>query len=364
VCGNVFINQIMPSRSPNPRTIGWNGDRHSPAQHIKDSDRETPARDRPEWKEFKATFGANRVFENWTMEELHARIFEETERMVLESELAFEIGKSTYTLGINQFADWTEDEFLSIVTSDPRIIENNAQVSSRSNSDQRAPIPKELDWRTLIRIAPVRRQGGCGACSPFAAISITEAQFAMSNIDVDLSEQFVMDCSSHPGGLNYGCSGGWVENIFSWLKENNRGIPTRTDVPYLVRNGVCPANSVTDQWKTYYIKNYTIGPIGDEDELRYLINDIGPFTSSIEGTTLLSYKQGIFNPSSCGNPNYSALHTVAVLGYGIEEGNRYWLVRNSWGDWWGEEGYFRIARGVNKCSFANWTTFVTVNQGK
>ncbi|GMR55629.1 hypothetical protein PMAYCL1PPCAC_25824, partial [Pristionchus mayeri] len=236
VCGDSSEEYRSISWSPNPRTIGWNGDRHSPALHIRDSDRETPARDRAEWKEFKATFGANRVFENAAMEELHARIFEETERMVLESDEAFERRESTYTLGINQFADCTEEEFLSIVMSDFKMYFCHISVSSRSNSTQRAAIPKELDWRTLIRIAPVRRHGGCGACSPFAAISITEAQFAMNNINGDLSEQFVMDCSSHPGGLNYGCSGGWVENIFSWLKENNRGIPTRTDVPYLVRN--------------------------------------------------------------------------------------------------------------------------------
>ncbi|GMR55639.1 hypothetical protein PMAYCL1PPCAC_25834, partial [Pristionchus mayeri] len=103
------------SWSPIPRTIGWNNDRHAPALHIKDSDRETPARDRKEWKEFKATMGTHRDFVNATMEELHARIFEETERMVAESDLAYEKGESTYTLGINQFADWARTLYFKIL---------------------------------------------------------------------------------------------------------------------------------------------------------------------------------------------------------------------------------------------------------
>ncbi|GMR55640.1 hypothetical protein PMAYCL1PPCAC_25835, partial [Pristionchus mayeri] len=115
-------------------------------------------------------------------------------------------------------------------------------------------IAASLDWRNYIRIAPVRNQGRCGSCSAFAAVAIVEAQFAINKTEVDLSEQFVMDCyRQNADGEGSGCNGGWIHDMFSWLKSNNRGIPTRTDVPYEAKNKKCTPKSLTDQWKTYYI---------------------------------------------------------------------------------------------------------------
>jgi cathepsin L len=93
-------------------------------------------------------------------------------------------------------------------------------------------------------------------------------------------------------------------------------------------------------------------------KIRDAVATIGPVAAAIYASkTFLLYKSGIYNEANCPT---SVNHAVLIVGYGTENGVDYWLVKNSWGTGWGEAGFFRLARGSNKCGIASYATYPVV----
>lgn len=89
----------------------------------------------------------------------------------------------------------------------------------------------------------------------------------------------------------------------------------------------------------------------DEDQIAAALYKYGPLVIGINAGPMQMYSGGISDPADC---DPAALdHAVAIVGYGEENGKKFWIIRNSWAASWGEEGYYRIIRGVGKCGLNN-----------
>jgi C1A family cysteine protease len=154
-----------------------------------------------------------------------------------------------------------------------------------------------------------------------------------------MSEQQVLDCTKNA----YGCDGGWIENGLNYIKYN--GMMRDSDYPYTASEGMCNHDysksvaTITDVWDVNDAKiAISNGPFG------VYVNAVGDF---------VSYAGGIFN-GYCGTRD----HAVIIAGWGNENGIDYWIIRNSWGTKWGENGYIRVKIGGN-CNL-EWSSFPVV----
>lgn len=221
------------------------------------------------------------------------------------------------------------------------------QTHKRLNMYQ---LPESLDLRDKMQ--PVKDQGECGSCYTFSAVSVLEYHAGVS-----ISEQKIMDCSSSTNGPSYGCDGGWPENIFEYAKDST--VVLEKDQPYLAQNLPC---NQTCEGSVIQVKHY--GSIDNEKDnnsetrIPYILNTHGPVSVAIDvGTTelLMSYEEGIFPGIACGT---TVDHAVTIVGYTPD----YWIVRNSWSQEWGDDGYFYLERDVNACGVASYITYVSKTQ--
>jgi len=226
--------------------------------------------------------------------------------------------------------------------------------------------PASKDWRDDNIVNPVKDQGSCGSCWTFSAVVSIEGQHAKKTGKlVSLSEQNLVDCVKKDnlgdGDCCDGCSGGLMDNAFDYMiKQQAGGIVTEDSYPYTGKDGTCSfsASNVGAS-----ITNYTDVPAGDEDALLDAVGNVGPVSIALDASKQWQmYSGGIMTPRSffgCSTDPNKADHGVAIVGYGEDNGSKYWWIRNSWGASWGESGYMRLARGVNACGIANFATYPT-----
>ncbi|KAF8660378.1 hypothetical protein HU200_057960 [Digitaria exilis] len=260
-------------------------------------------------------------------------------------------GARGYRLGLNRFADLTNDEFRAAYLGASGISGRNATTTGeRYRYDGVEALPEFVDWRQKGAVAPVKNQGQCGSCWAFSAVGAVEGiNKIVTGELVTLSEQELVDCSKN--GQNSGCNGGMMDDAFAFI-ANNGGIDTDDDYPYTARDGKC--DLVKKARKVVSIDGFEDVPHNDEKSLQKAVAH-QPVTVAIEagGREFQLYESGVFT-GRCGT---SLDHGVVAVGYGsTEDGQDYWLVRNSWGADWGEAGYIRMARNVSspagKCGIA------------
>jgi len=250
----------------------------------------------------------------------------------------------SFTLGENNFADLTFEEFASKYLSHT-IIRNKV---FRGKNMKRVFLDGGKDWRKEGKVAPVKNQGACGSCWAFSAIGSLESAYAIKNGEIQtFSEMELVDCSGEYG--NNGCNGGLMSNAFDYIKDNQIGLSA--DYPYRPVQGHCHA----DKSKTRIsITDYSpISPV-DVDGLVSAINN-QPVSVAIEvRRDFQLYKGGIYtSDDSCGE---SLNHGVLAVGYSAAgNGDDFFVVKNSWGESWGEQGFVRMAigSGSGTCGIAN-----------
>lgn len=218
-------------------------------------------------------------------------------------------------------------------------------------------MPESLDWRDVDStsyVTPIRNQGQCGSCYSFASMAMLESRLLiLSNhsTEVIFSPQEVVSCSE----LAQGCEGGFPYLIAGRYAQDF-GVVEEKCYPYLGRDSKCKASS--DMCARYYSTDYKYvgGYFGacNEDEMMMDLVTNGPVSVAFEVTADFEhYKSGIYHTTGLRdsfNPWQATNHAVLVVGYGVEEGVKYWTVKNSWGESWGEKGFFRIRRGTNELS--------------
>jgi cathepsin F len=205
--------------------------------------------------------------------------------------------------------------------------------------------PPRLDWREKGVVTPVKAQGNCGSCWAFAATATVESAYAVAHGQLrNLSEQELLDCNME----NNACNGGDVDKAFRFVHES--GLMFEDAYPYAAKRQNSCAIS-TESEKTKIDVAYWLNP--SEDAIIDWLITYGPVNIGISvPPSMKFYKSGVYNPSSYDCKFKSiGLHALLVVGYGkTDDGEKYWIVKNSWGQKWGiEDGYVYFSRGNNAC---------------
>lgn len=213
-------------------------------------------------------------------------------------------------------------------------------------------LPENFDW-TLEKPhceshSVVRDQGNCGSCWAFGAVEAAGARYCIAtNKSVIFSPQDLVDCDRN----DQGCNGGFVDNVWTTIQE--RGVAIDTCKPYTsgdtgkeeICKDVCKDGGEVKYFKAKKI--YTPGT--GEKEIMSDIITYGPVQAAYYVfSDFQSYSSGIYKRT----PRSRILggHSITIVGWGVENDTKYWKVLNSWGEDWGENGYFRIIRGINDCN--------------
>lgn len=174
---------------------------------------------------------------------------------------------------------------------------------------------------------------------------------------ISLSEQNLVDCSDDYG--NSGCDGGLQEDAFNYIQANG-GIDTEMSYPYEARDGLCRFSS-RNVGAT--VTGYVSIPSSDERALMEAVSTVGPISVSIDASkdSFMHYSGGVYYEPLCSNSRRNLDHAVLVIGYGTHNGQDYWLVKNSWNEDWGMDGYAMMARNKdNNCGIATEALYPTV----
>jgi len=249
------------------------------------------------------------------------------------------------------FADMSPEEYMRL----NGYLRPHNSALGRMNSSRFLPpmnvgsLPDAIDWRDQGYVTAVKDQGNCGSCWAFSVTGALEGQHKRATgVLVSLSEQNLLDCDDK----NYGCDGGLVDVSFRYIKENG-GIDTEASYPYRARaQRACHFNrSTVGATETGYVQLKR----GDEEVLKMAVATQGPISVAIDASprSFELYKSGVYNDAACSSDKMN--HCVLLVGYGTDPiHGDYWLVKNSWGMKWGEEGYIRMARDKgNMCGIAN-----------
>ena len=247
-----------------------------------------------------------------------------------------------YTLGVNQFSDLTQEEFKNIYLGSL-----NGSLESfgcKSFSSQNYQVPESFDWRLEGVVNPVRDQGQCGSCWAFATTANAESVWAITNGELlDLSEEFLVDCASGVGYYNMGCNGGNPDSAFKYMI--NQGQCNELSYPYKAGVTKNAGKCITCSPAPVQFSSCSDVKPNDQISLKVAVSQ-QPVVVAIEADTKIfqSYSGGVIDTPSCGT---NLDHAVEIIGYGEENGKKYWTVRNSWSTSWGLDGYVLIERSDN-----------------
>jgi len=231
-----------------------------------------------------------------------------------------------------------------------------AVVDHRSDAKKYQDLPDSFDWRNfegINYVPPVRNQASCGSCYAFGTLSMLESRIRLysHNLDkVNLSRQEVVSCNQY----SQGCEGGFPYLVGKYGEDF--GIVTDECFPYTAREVACAPKCKNPQRRYFTNYRYIGGYYGNCSEVSMMttIKNHGPIAVSFEVyDDFRLYKSGIYAHSGLySRVNYFEItnHVVLVVGWGVDNGVKYWIVQNSWGATWGESGYFRILRGVDECA--------------
>lgn len=238
---------------------------------------------------------------------------------------------------LTEFADMTYDEFKQRLGLRMDLAQPN-NLASRSFRYANSEVPASIDWREKGAVTEVKNQGGCGSCWAFSTTGSVEGINAIKTGKlVSLSEQELVDCDSEK---DMGCGGGLMNNAFEYILKNG-GLDTEEDYGYWSSWGMsfwtCNKRKEHDR-HVVTIDGYEQVP-PDEDSLKKAAAHQPVSVAICASESMMYYKSGVID-KCCDGLN----HGVLLVGYGTDAktGADYWIVKNSWGDGWGEKGFFRL----------------------
>jgi len=297
---------------------------------------------------WKREFG--KQYENLEAEGNAFITFLENWKMINDFNIA---DNDTFKMGMNQFSDLTGDEFLLYIHGHNGSCVEKRYVDRVEMTDISSGIeaPEAIDWTDIdgkSYVTAVKNQASCGSCWAFSATGAIEARSAIKqkvtgDAITTLSEQQLIDCSRSYG--NMGCNGGLMDSAFAYV-EHAGGLCTEAEYPYTARDGPACYRSRCANPLNDVISGYKDVSHDSERALMAAVAE-GPVSIAIEAdqSSFQFYRSGVLS-TPCGT---RIDHGVLVVGYGEENGQQFWKVKNSWGTTWGDEGYVKLCRdcGVN-----------------
>lgn len=320
---------------------------------------------REEWTEFKAKHG--KTYDDASEEKLRYKIYLDNRHKIAKHNTKYHANEVPYKLSLNKYADMLHSEFVRTLNGFNRSAPMSANSVYKSFNKKTEPVtfiapanvdvPKSVDWREQGAVTPIKDQGHCGSCWSFSATGALEGQhFRKTGKLVSLSEQNLVDCSGAYG--NNGCNGGLMDNAFSYIKDNG-GIDTEQSYPY---EGIDDTCHFLKQNVGATDKGFVDIPEGDEEAMKKALATIGPISVAIDASheSFQFYSEGIYYEPQCDSQQLD--HGVLAVGYGTDDnGNDYWIVKNSWGTSWGDQGYIKMARNKdNHCGIATSSSYPLV----
>ncbi|CAH1994096.1 unnamed protein product [Acanthoscelides obtectus] len=304
-----------------------------------------------QWGSFKVTH--KKQYGSELEERFRMKIFMENAHKVAKHNKLYALGLVSYKLDTNKYADMLSHEIIQTLNGFNKTKQSGLRGTEEYDGFSFIPpanvkLPEEVDWRQHGAVTPVKDQGHCGSCWSFSATGALEGQhYRKTGKLVSLSEQNLVDCSTKFG--NNGCNGGLMDNAFRYIKAN-KGIDTEEAYPYDGKDEKCHYNP-SESGAT----GFTDIESGDEEQLKAAIATVGPISVAIDASHMgfQFYKEGSSTELD---------HGVLAVGYGTDEnGQDYWLIKNSWGPNWGDEGYIKIARNRNNmCGVATQASYPLV----
>ena len=287
------------------------------------------------WKQFnhfQEKF--QKFYDNLEEFELRFDIFRSNLKAIIAHNL---VPNQNFTMGINQFSDLTQEEFKAQYTGGVKAVVGSYGCGTFTSSATSAPV--SIDWRKKNAVTSVKDQGQCGSCWTFSATGASEGAWAIkTGTLVDLSEEQLVECATGMQYGSHGCNGGQMEGAFKYLIQN--GQCGDSAYPYTSGNG--KSGSCQSCTKVAHFSACSDVKPNDQISLKGAVAQ-QPVAVAIEADTryFQSYSGGILDSPSCGT---TLDHGVLIVGYGEENGQKYWILKNSWSSSWGEQGYFRILR--------------------
>ncbi|XP_077227552.1 senescence-specific cysteine protease SAG39-like [Tasmannia lanceolata] len=286
-------------------------------------------------EQWMARYG--RLYKDATEKEQRFKIFEDNVEFI---ESFNSVGDKPYKLSVNEFADQSNEEFTASRNGFRPSLTRALETTSTFTYEDVTAVPSSMDWRKKGAVTPIKDQGQCGSCWAFSAVGAMEGitQLKTGKL-ISLSEQEVVDCDTK--GVDQGCEGGLMDDAFKFI-QHNQGLTTETKYPYKGVDGTC--NTKKAATHAAKINGYKDVPANSEKALLKAVAN-QPISVAIDasGYAFQFYSSGVFT-GDCGT---SLDHGVTAVGYGTStDGTKYWLVKNSWGNAWGEAGYIRMQRDV------------------
>jgi len=308
------------------------------------------------WALYKRTF--EKQYASTEEEVTRRAAWEANIDIIRKHNLEADLGLHTYTLGMNKYGDLTNEEFNRQMNTFNANLRKEDSTLDRHTF--RAPanfeLPDSVDWRTKGYVTPIKDQAQCGSCWAFSATGSLEGQhFAKTGQLVSLSEQNLVDCSQKQG--NMGCNGGLMDYAFQYIKVN-MGIDTEASYQYQARTLQCRFNpntvGATDT-------GFTDIPSRDENSLQSAIATVGPISVAIDAahSSFQLYRSGVYNEPACSQTQLD--HGVLAVGYDSQNGQDYYIVKNSWGTSWGNQGFIYMSRNKNnQCGISTMSSYPLV----
>ncbi|XP_015592402.1 cathepsin L1 [Cephus cinctus] len=313
-----------------------------------------------EWDTYKIEH--KKKYQSDVEEKFRMKIFMENRHKIAKHNAKYEMGLVSYKLKLNKYGDMLHHEFVSTLngfnkTGNLQLRSVPKPVGAKFIEPANVEFPVAVDWREKGAVTSVKDQGQCGSCWAFSSTGALEGQhFRQTGVLVSLSEQNLIDCSGKYG--NNGCNGGLMDQAFQYIKDN-KGVDTEKTYPYEAEDDKCrynPRNSGAED------VGFVDIPEGNEKKLLAAVATVGPLSVAIDAShqSFQFYSSGVYYEPDCSSTDLD--HGVLVVGYGTEEnGDEYWLVKNSWGPTWGDRGYIKMARNKdNNCGIASSASYPLV----
>lgn len=333
------------------------------------------------WIEFKELY--KKTYDSLKDEEHRMRVWIDNLIHINKHNMLFKEGKKSYSVEMNQYADMTSEEFLGVRNGYKYSLkkDNDEHYASTRPATYMLPalfveeaLPTSVDWRKHGYVTDIKNQGQCGSCWSFSATGALEGQMMRKTGKLpSLSEQNLMDCSKKEG--NMGCNGGLMDNAFDYIKHQD-GIDSEDSYPYEMRD---------DKPCRYHVEDRAgddVGfvdiPSGSEKHLKSALANEGPVSVAIDAghRSFQFYSDGIYYEPECSS--YQLDHGVLAVGYGdtcLDDGeeasdlcksqgkehSKYFIVKNSWGTEWGDQGFIKMAADRhNHCGIATAASYPLV----
>ncbi|XP_018563741.1 cathepsin O [Anoplophora glabripennis] len=223
-------------------------------------------------------------------------------------------------------------------------LNSDEDSSERIKQSVSRSIPEKVDWREKNVVTKVKSQQSCSACWAFAAVGMIESVNAIGSGKLQsLSVQNIIDCAPFDG-----CDGGNVCALLSWMKRSKFVISKESDYPLTLRNGKCRKMSTEGvHIHDFICKDF----VGAEEQILYFLAVNGPVAVAINALSWQHYIGGTIQFHCDGNPS-KLNHAVEIVGYDLTKDVPHYIVKNSWGEDFGDNGYLYVAIGKNMCGLA------------